>query len=127
MIVGIGTDIVCVSRIEKSLAKHGERFAKRILTSNELAEFLQHKRPASFLAKRFAAKEAVAKAMGCGFRDGLQLTHIGIGHDDLGKPLIEYSGKAVDVCEDLNISNSHLSISDEDEYAIAFVTLESSD
>ncbi len=127
MIVGIGTDIVSVARMEKNLAKHGDRFAERILTSNELAEFLQHKRPANFLAKRFAAKEAVAKAMGCGFRDGLQLTHIGVGHDDLGKPLLEYSGKAIDLCEHLKISKSHLTISDEDEYAVAFVTLEACD
>ncbi|MCF6323692.1 MAG: holo-ACP synthase [Gammaproteobacteria bacterium] len=127
MIVGIGTDIVCVSRMEKNLAKYGQRFAERILTSNEFTEFLQHRRPASFLAKRFAAKEAVAKAMGCGFRDGLQLTHIGVGHDDFGKPMLEYSDRAVDLCEHLNISKSHLSISDEDEYAVAFVTLEASD
>jgi len=126
VIIGIGTDIVCVSRMEKNLAKYGQRFAEKILTANELTGFLQHKRPASFLAKRFAAKEATAKAMGCGFRDGLQLTHIGVGHDDLGKPLLEYSGKAVDLCEHLNISNSHISIADEDEYAVAFVTLEAS-
>ena len=127
MIIGIGTDIVCVSRIAKNLERYGDKFAARILTPNELAEFSCHIRPASFLAKRFAAKEAAAKAMGCGFRDGLQLSHIGIGHDDLGKPLLEYSGKAVDLCNQLNVGKSHLSISDEDEYAVAFVTLEASE
>ena len=127
MIIGIGTDIVCVSRIEKDLQRYGDKFAERILTANELAEFRQHKRPAGFLAKRFAAKEATAKAMGCGFRDGLILSHIGVGHDDLGKPLLEYSGKAVELCDALKIAKSHLSISDEDKYAVAFVTLEASD
>jgi len=123
VIVGIGTDIVRISRIEKNLQRFGNKFAERILTENELAEFLQHKNPASFLAKRFAAKEAAAKAMGCGFRDGLMLSHIGTGHDALGKPLLEYSDKAIEHCKRLKISKSHLSVSDEDEYAVAFVTL----
>ena len=127
MIIGIGTDIVCVSRMAKNLERYGDKFAERILTPNELTEFLQHKQPASFLAKRFAAKEATAKAMGCGFRDGLLLSHIGVGHDDLGKPLLEYSGKAVQLCGTLKICKSHLSISDEDKYAVAFVTLVASE
>jgi len=123
VIIGIGTDIVCVSRMAKNLERFGHKFAERVLTPNELTEFLTHKRPANFLAKRFAAKEATAKAMGCGFRDGLMLMHIGTGHDALGKPLLEYSGKAIELCDNLKISKSHLSISDEDEYAVAFVTL----
>jgi len=127
VIIGIGTDIVCVSRMEKNLAQYGDKFAKRILTPNEWLEFLQHNRPAGFLAKRFAAKEATAKAMGCGFRNGLLLSHIGVGHDDLGKPLLEYSGKAVELCQTLNIGKSYLSISDEDKYAVAFVTLVEAD
>lgn len=124
MIVGIGTDIVRVSRMADNLERFGSRFAEKILTANELLLFSQHKRPASFLAKRFAAKEAAAKAMGHGFRDGLMLSHIGVGHDALGKPLLEYGGRAIEICARLGVSESHLSISDEDEYAIAFVTLE---
>jgi len=123
VIVGIGTDIVRVVRMEKNLERYGDKFTMRILTTNELVEFSQHKSPASFLAKRFAAKEAAAKAMGCGFRNGLMLTHIGVGHDEFGRPLLEYYDKAVEVCSRLNVSDSHLSLSDEDEYAIAFVTL----
>ncbi len=123
MIIGIGTDIVRVSRMARNLERYGDKFAARILTSSEFAEFSQHKRPAGFLAKRFAAKEAAAKAMGCGFRDGLMLTHIGIGHDEFGKPLLEYRDKAIEVCNRLKVSHSHVSISDEDEYAVAFVTL----
>ena len=115
MIVGIGTDIVRISRMAENLERYGNKFAERILTSDELVYFSKNKCPASYLAKRFAAKEAAAKAMGCGFRDGLMLTHIGTRHDELGKPLLEYSGKAVDLCKQLNISKSHLTISDEDE------------
>lgn len=123
MIIGIGTDIVHISRMEKSLERYGDRFAARILTPDEFATFSQHKCPANFLAKRFAAKEAAAKAMGQGFRDGLMLTHIGIGHDALGKPLLEYSGVAIEICNRLGVGESHISISDENEYAVAFVTL----
>lgn len=123
MIIGIGTDIVRIPRMAKNLERFGDRFAKRILTPCEMVTFAQHKCPASFLAKRFAAKEAAAKAMGHGFRNGLMLTHIGVGHDELGKPLLEYSDKATEICDRLGVGESHISISDEDEYAIAFVTL----
>ena len=67
MILGVGTDIVKVSRIQSSLDRYGERFARRILTAAELSAFLAENRQAHFLAKRFAAKEAVVKALGCGF------------------------------------------------------------
>lgn len=123
MIIGIGTDIVRVSRMTRNLERYGDKFAIRILTSNEFSEFSQHKRPANFLARRFAAKEATAKAMGCGFRDGLMLSHIGVEHDELGKPTLTYCDKAIEVCKRLKVAESHISLSDEDEYAVAFVTL----
>jgi len=126
VIIGIGTDIVRVSRMARNLERYGDKFAIRILTPNEFSEFSRHKRPANFLARRFAAKEATAKAMGCGFRDGLMLSHIGIEHNELGKPILEYYNNAIDVCSRLNVVESHISISDEDEYAVAFVTLLSS-
>ena len=94
MIFGIGTDIVRVTRMQRSLERYGQRFAERILAAEELAEFSLEARKAHFLAKRFAAKEAAAKAMGTGFRDGLALRHIAVGHDALGKPQLIFSGKA---------------------------------
>ena len=84
MIYGIGTDIVQVVRIRESLDRHGERFAERILSDAELAEFRASAHPARFLARRFAAKEAVAKAFGTGFSGGLTFRDITIGHDDAG-------------------------------------------
>ncbi len=123
-IFGIGTDIVSVRRMKENLSRHGEKFARRILTENEFSEFQQSTNRESFLAKRFAAKEAMAKAMGTGFRDGLSMQHIGVGHDELGKPQLKCSGRALDFLQEKQISDSHVSLADEREHAVAFVTLE---
>lgn len=122
-IFGIGTDIVRVARMQASLARYGEKFARRILTPNELSEFLQSDRPAHFLAKRFAAKEAAAKAMGTGFSMGLTPRQIGVGHEQGGRPVLEYYGKAKVLIKKLGISAGHLSIADEEDHAVAYVTL----
>ncbi|HID49042.1 MAG TPA: holo-ACP synthase, partial [Chromatiales bacterium] len=98
-------------------------FAARILTEQELAEYRQAVHPAHFLAKRFAAKEATAKAMGTGFRNGLSLRNIAVGHDEHGKPLLILTGEAQALACRHGIRESHLSLADENEYAVAFVTL----
>lgn len=123
MIFGIGTDIVRVARLEKSLARFGERFTRRILTDAEYADFRETAHPVHFLAKRFAAKEATAKAMGTGFRNGLSLRHIGVVHDAIGKPQLQFSGVAADFLQHNSINSVHISLADEKDYAIAFVTL----
>ena len=123
MIYGIGTDIVDVGRMERNLSRYGSRFARRILTRQEYQEFSRNSRPAHFLAKRFAAKEATVKALGTGFRNGLSLQQIGVAHDRNGRPLLEYSGKAEIYRRHCNVSESHISLSDEKHYALAFVTL----
>lgn len=123
LIFGIGTDIVRVDRMRANIERYGDKFAHRILTATEFAEFSASPRPAHFLAKRFAAKEAVAKAMGTGFRDGLSLRDIGVTHDAYGKPQLIYYGKAEDLRRTLNIGEGHLSIADECDYAVAFVAL----
>lgn len=123
MIYGIGTDIVQVVRIRESLDRHGERFAERILSENELAEFRASAHPARFLARRFAAKEAVAKAFGTGFAGGLTFRDITIGHDDAGKPELHFENRASDFCRESGIGERFVSISDEKDYAVAFVTL----
>jgi len=123
MIYGIGTDLVQVNRMQENIERHGEKFARRILTQHEFDEYSEHQYPAHFMAKRFAAKEATAKAMGIGFSNGLSLRHIGVRHDDKGKPYIEYYGRGSELCNLLGISDSHVSIADERDYAIAFVTL----
>ncbi|MDH5784750.1 MAG: holo-ACP synthase [Chromatiales bacterium] len=123
MIFGIGTDIVSVARMEQALERHGDRFAERILATSELDEFRQSNKPAHFLAKRFAAKEAAAKAFGTGFRYGLAMNDFLIGHDGLGRPLLQFTGKAEEYRKRNAIGESFLSISDENEHAVAFVTL----
>ena len=124
MIVGIGTDIVKVSRMAESLDKHGARFAKRILADAEYEQFQQKSSPALFLAKRFAAKEAAVKALGTGFRDGISMHHIVVENDILGKPCLQFSDVAKTKIEEQQITHSHLSSADEQEYAIAYVVLE---
>ncbi len=123
MIHGVGTDLVHIPRMENLLLRHGMKFARRILTDAEFAEFQQSNRAAEFLSKRFGAKEATAKALGSGFRDGLSLKHIAVGHDDSGRPTLEFFGAGAALIERYQIAHSHLSLSDEREYAIAFVIL----
>ena len=123
MIYGIGTDIVQVNRLQTSLEKHGERFAQRILSDNEYQEFLQKNDAAHFLAKRFAAKEAAAKAFGTGFRQGLSLKHIEVKNTEHGRPDLVFRERAQELVAEFNISHTYISIADEREYAIAYVIM----
>jgi holo-[acyl-carrier protein] synthase len=123
MIFGIGTDIVHVKRMHDNLEQYGDKFARRILTDAEFTEFQNKNNKTAFLAKRFAAKEATAKAMGTGFSDGLSLRHIGVIHDAAGKPMLEFSDVAARFISAQNIKQSYLSLADERDYAVAFVTL----
>ncbi|VAX09309.1 Holo-[acyl-carrier-protein] synthase [hydrothermal vent metagenome] len=123
MIYGIGTDIVSVERMRNNIERHGKRFAERILSDEELQDFAEVVNHAHFLAKRFAAKEAVAKAMGTGFIDGLSLREISVSHDGLGKPILKFTGKAEEFILREGIHSSYISLADEVDYAVAFVTL----
>lgn len=124
MIFGIGTDIVRIQRMADNLERYGERFAARILTEVEMTAFLASAQQAPFLAKRFAAKEAAAKALGTGFRNGLNLRDIGVSNDGLGKPMLAFSDRAQQALKNQGVGAAHLSLSDESEYAIAYVVLE---
>lgn len=124
MIFGIGTDIVEVSRIEDSLARFGDAFAQRILTEQEWLSFQQSSTQARFLAKRFAAKEAFAKALGTGLREPATFQNIGVAHDDLGKPVLDLTPALQAFLDKKGIVQQHLSISDEKALAAAFVVLE---
>ncbi len=125
MIFGIGTDIVRVARMQRDIDRFGDKFAERILTDAELDEYRQVQQRAHFLAKRFAAKEAAAKALGTGFSQGVQLRQIAVTHDAHGKPLLEFSGTALRLIEAHGIRVIHISLADEQDHAVAFVTLES--
>lgn len=124
MIYGIGTDVVEVSRIKLALKKYGLKLAEKILTNNELLAYRKVKSKENFLAKRFAAKEAFAKALGTGLRGSVNFKSIEVAHDALGKPLLKYYNKLHILVEEKNIQYCHLSISDEKNIAVAFVILE---
>ncbi|MBL1322101.1 MAG: holo-ACP synthase [Methylophaga sp.] len=123
MIFGIGTDLVHIPRMQALLDKHDDKIALRILSDAEFIGFQQAPDQAGFLAKRFAAKEAAAKALGTGFRDGLSLRHIEVANNKKGKPELHFYNYGKDLLEQYNIGRSLLSLSDEHEYAVAFVTL----
>ena len=124
MIFGIGTDIVEVARIEEALARFGEVFAARILSERELGDFRSSTTQARFLAKRFAAKEAFAKALGTGIRGAASFGNIAVAHDALGKPMFELAPALQAVLVEKRILRQHLSVSDEKNLAAAFVVLE---
>lgn len=124
MIYGIGTDIVEVSRVQDSIDQFGDAFAERILAESEMPEYQATKLKARFLAKRFAAKEAFSKAFGTGIREPATFQNIAVSHDDLGKPLLVFADELQKVIDQQNITQSHISISDEKNLAAAFVVLE---
>ncbi len=124
MIFGIGTDIVSVARIEAASVRHGAAFAERILSVQELAEYATQAHPARFLSKRFAAKEAFAKATGHGLRHPISLHRITVSHDELGKPNFLFDAELSAYLLRLGIVRHQLSISDERDTAVAFVILE---
>ena len=124
MIHGVGTDIVCVARMESDVDRYGDRFARRILTDAEYLEYRAVAHRGRFLAKRFAAKEAAAKALGTGFNAEVNMHDIGVDHEPGGRPFLVYSERVRSLCVSSGILRSHLSISDERDYAVAFVVLE---
>ncbi|QTR49583.1 holo-ACP synthase [Candidatus Thiothrix anitrata] len=122
-ILGIGTDIVEIARIEQMLARHPERLAARILHPNELERFASQANPAAWLAKRFATKEAIAKAIGTGIGEAVRLQEIETTHDSRGKPLLQLHGVTLATATGLGVTSLHLSVADERTHAVAFVIL----
>jgi holo-[acyl-carrier protein] synthase len=126
VIYGIGTDLVNIKRIEDALFRFGDRFLHRILSEEEVAEYAQSSQPARFVAKRFAAKEAFSKAYGTGIGEAVGWHDVSVTHDTLGKPLIRTSEALGERLRAERITQTHLSITDETEQALAFVVLEKS-
>ena len=123
MIYGIGTDIVAVARMDKLYERHGERALEKILAVAERPDFEQAKDSARFLAKRFAAKEAFGKALGIGVATPATLPNVAVVHDSLGKPAFNYAQELADYLLERHLV-AHLSISDEHDFALAYVVLE---
>ena len=121
--LGIGTDILQLSRIEDVMKRQGEKFARRILTGNEMLDYQKHSQPQRMLAKRFAIKEAVGKALGTGIGQGVSWQHIEVVHNEVGAPAIELSGRALNIANDKGGQKVMISVSDEKEYVVAFAIL----
>jgi len=124
MIYGVGQDLVEIPRIERALARFGERFALRILCAPELARYRRHRQPAAFLAKRFAAKEAFTKALGTGIHAPANWHGVWVENLRSGKPELHFTPALKDLLEQRGIRRAHLSLTDERALAAATVILE---
>ncbi|HEY2451666.1 MAG TPA: holo-ACP synthase [Scandinavium sp.] len=124
-IVGIGTDIVEITRIEAVIARSGDRLARRVLSDNEWKVWETHQQPVRFLAKRFAVKEAASKALGTGIRNGLAFEQFEVYNDELGKPKLRLWGAASELAARLGVVHIHVTLADERHYACATVIMES--
>jgi holo-[acyl-carrier protein] synthase len=125
MIYGIGVDLVKIDRIERVVARYGDRFLARVFTAREIAYCRGKAWAAAALAMRFAAKEAFSKALGVGLRKGgIRWREVEVIPNPLGKPEIYVNGRAAQLCQAASIANLHLSLTDEDGRALAVVILE---
>lgn len=113
MIFGIGTDVVRIERIAAAHERFGRHFVERLLMPEELALFESNPRPTRFLAMRFAAKEAIVKALGTGFGHGVWVRDVGFVPDARGKPEVRYSARGRAVADRLGAGDGHVSLSDE--------------
>jgi holo-[acyl-carrier protein] synthase len=123
MIFGIGTDVVQLERIRQVHEKYGERFVDRLLLPPELEAFRRDSRPGRFLAMRFAAKEAIVKAMGTGFSHGMWVRDSGVVSNAWGKPEIIWSERGRQMCEKLGIGEGHVTLTDEAGLIVAVAVL----
>ena len=121
--ISVGTDILKIDRIEDVVKRQGEKFVTRILTETERVEYGESKLRVRLLAKRFAAKEAIAKALGTGIGRGVSWQDIQIEHNKDGAPTVVLSGGALRVARERGGSRVEISLSDEAEYVVAFAIL----
>jgi holo-[acyl-carrier protein] synthase len=124
VIYGVGTDLIEIARVRRALERFGERFARRILCEPELERFRAHRKPESYLAKRFAAKEAFTKALGTGIHAPANWHGVWVKNLKSGKPVLEYSAALAALLESRGIKRAHLTITDERDIACATVILE---
>jgi holo-[acyl-carrier protein] synthase len=124
MIIGMGVDIVRIPRINSAVERFGDRFLQRAFCPEEIEWCMRKRDPGPCLSGRFAAKEALVKALGTGFRQGITLRQICVRHLDNGKPELRLSGAALDTARGLGVTGVHVSISHETEYAVATVVVE---
>ena len=123
MIFGIGTDLVQVERIEATYRRFGGHFVDRLLMPEERALFRPGKRAVRFLAMRFAAKEAIAKALGTGFRHGAWIRDFGFVPDARGRPEVRFSARGRALADRMGAGEGHVSLTDEAGLVMAVAVL----
>jgi holo-[acyl-carrier protein] synthase len=123
MIFGIGTDILEVKRIEATYRKFAQRFIGHLLMPEEHVQFGKTARPVRFLAMRFAAKEAIVKALGTGFAHGVWIRDVGVVQNAWGKPEVVYSARGQLVRERMGVGEGHVTLSDEAGLVVAVAVL----
>ncbi|MFP3014059.1 MAG: holo-ACP synthase [Arsenophonus sp.] len=123
-IIGLGTDLLEIARIEQIVNRLEKRFSKHILSNQELEQYQNHSQSIRFLAKRFAVKEAATKAFGTGIQNGLTFNQFEVFNDKLGKPELNLLGKAKIYADSLGVKRIHVSLSDEKKYVFATVIIE---
>lgn len=124
MILGIGVDTVEIARIQRFLDEGNQPLLDRLFTPAEQEYCRPKKQAAACLAARFAAKEALVKALGTGLRDGLSWTEMEVRNNDLGKPELHLTGRSRQILEQRGSMISHLSLSHDGAHAVAMVVLE---
>ena len=123
-VAGVGTDLTQISRFSRFLEQKKTALLDRLFTASEQDYSLQKHNPAPHLAARYAAKEAFLKALGLGLREGISWQDMTVVHDELGKPSLQLSGRALEIFEQRSLSALHLSYSHDGDYAMATVVLE---
>ncbi|HQR24008.1 MAG TPA: holo-ACP synthase [Steroidobacteraceae bacterium] len=123
MIFGIGTDVVQLARVEATYARHGEHFVRRLLMPAEETAFRSYRRPVRFLAMRFAAKEAIVKALGTGFAHGVWIRDVGIVPNAWGRPEVIWSERGRRVRDGLGAGEGHVTLTDEAGLVVAVAVL----
>jgi holo-[acyl-carrier protein] synthase len=125
MLVGTGIDLTEIQRIEKSIARFGNRFLDKIFTAREQAYCLRKRNAAESFAARFAAKEAAAKALGTGISYGVTWLEIEVTRESSGRPSLEFHGRAAQIAARLGVTKAALSLTHTNLLAMASVALES--
>jgi holo-[acyl-carrier protein] synthase len=123
MIFGIGVDVLEASRIHKSLERFGDRFTRHLLMPQEMAQLARTRRPERFIAMRFAAKEAIVKAMGTGFAHGVWIRDVGVVQNEWGRPEVVFSERGERVRRQLGVGEGHVTLTDEAGLVVAVAVL----
>ena len=123
MIFGIGVDVLETRRISDTLERFGERFLEHLLMPAERAQLARTARPERFVAMRFAAKEAIVKAMGTGFAHGVWIRDVGIEQNAWGRPEVIFSARAQALCTQMGIGEGHVTLTDEAGLVVAVAVL----